>query len=99
MISLDALYAGTLAAASGATSHLGPLGSLADRLADRVLPQAVAKAESCECPKLLRKWMICDHREESRCTDLVQSCGAYIDLCDGNRVCSSRCYCTSTSCA
>ena len=91
MISLDALYAGTLAAASRATYHLGPLGVIADRLADRVLPQSVAKA-SCNHPRLCAKWLACN----SNCNGWW-SCGLY---CEGDtwEVCEATCLCTSSPC-
>ena len=95
MLSLDALYAGTFAVASRATDHLGPLGGLADRLADRVLPQAVAKA-GCQKPRLCRKWIYCE-RVYSDCFHRFWSCARY---CEGetSQVCEWSCLCTSTRC-
>ncbi len=91
MLSLDALYTGTLAAASRATDHLGPLGSLADRLTDRVLPQSVAKA-GCECPYLCKKWLECDQY----CAGWW-SCARYCEHGTGE-VCEWSCLCTSSPC-
>ena len=93
MLSLDALYAGTFAVASRATDHLGPLGGLADRLTDRVLPQAVAGAV-CKCPWLCDYWTRCSKCE---CDNRVLSCGKW---CHGgtNKECYRHCYCSSTSC-
>ena len=92
MLSLDALYTGTLAATSRATDHLGLLGSLADRLADRVLPQAVAKA-GCKCPRLCRSWIQCD----GGCSGNWRSCAWF---CEGpsDTVCDRSCSCTSSPC-
>ena len=91
MFSLNTLYTNTLAAANRATDHLGPLSSLADRLADRVLPQAFAKA-GCKCPYLCRKWIVC-----GPCGDMWQSCATYCERCTG-KPCYQVCYCTSDVC-
>ena len=91
MLSLDVLYTGTLAVASRATDHLGPLGSLADRLANRVLPQVVAKAD-CMTPYLCDKWIDC-----GPCGEYWQSCGKYCELGTGDE-CYRKCYCTTDCC-
>ncbi len=60
MTNLSTLDTTALRAVQGVTQRVGPLGSLVDWVADRLLPQMTAQADSdCRCPSRTVKRDVC----------------------------------------